>query len=124
MLGLPTGLETAPERTRSELEDLFLRLCRRHRIPAPEVNVLIAGREVDFLWRRQRLIVETDGFRFHRGSTAFEDDHERDLELRAAGFDVIRLTYRQVTIHPARVASSIAEALGGKKHNDREAAGG
>jgi predicted transcriptional regulator of viral defense system len=35
-LGLPTGLAT--DRTRSDPEADFLRLCRRHRIPRPEVN--------------------------------------------------------------------------------------
>ena len=50
--------------------------------------------EVDFLWRPQRLVVETDGYRYHRGHQAFEDDHERDLELRALGYDVRRFSYR------------------------------
>lgn len=111
VLGLRTGLDEATAPTRSELEDLFLRLCRRHRIPMPEVNVRIAGREVDFLWRRQRVVAETDGYRFHRGAGAFEDDHDRDLDLRAAGFDVIRFTFRQVTAEPSRVAASIAAEL-------------
>lgn len=111
VLGLRTGLEGREERTRSELEHLFLRLCRRHRLPAPEVNVQIGPRIVDFLWREQRVIVETDGYRYHRGSQAFEDDHERDLDLRSLGYDVVRLTYRQVTATPERAASAVAEAL-------------
>jgi predicted transcriptional regulator of viral defense system len=40
-----------PDLTRSELERRFLRLCRRHRLPAPEVNVPISGFVVDFAWR-------------------------------------------------------------------------
>ena len=107
--GYGTGLEVAP--TRSELEDLFLDLCRRQRFPAPEINVRVAGREVDFLWREHRLVAETDGYRYHRGSTAFEDDHDRDLDLRDAGFAVLRFTYRQVTADPERVARSIAREL-------------
>ena len=50
VLGLQTGLD-AVEPTRSELEDLFLRLCERHRLPKPEVNVQVGPYEVDFLWR-------------------------------------------------------------------------
>lgn len=109
--GYWTGLDQPVAPTRSELEDLFLRLCRRHRLPQPEVNVRVAGREVDFLWRQQRLVVETDGYRYHRGSTAFEDDHERDLDLRSSGFAVVRFTYRQVTADPERVATSISREL-------------
>src|ERR1700755_668726 len=109
-MGLPTGLEpTAP--TRSELEDRFLRLCRRHRLPMPEVNVRFGPYEVDFLWRSQRLIVETDGYRFHRGAQAFEDDHDRDLGLRARGYEVHRFTYRQVTEQPAQLAAALRNAL-------------
>ena len=48
-------------RTLSPLEDLLLDLCRRHRIPFPEVNVHIRGYLVDALWREQRVVVEVDG---------------------------------------------------------------
>lgn len=110
VLGWRTGLE-AHERTRSELEHLFLRLCERQGLPAPEVNVRIGPRIVDFLWRERRLVVETDGYRYHRGSQAFEDDHDRDLDLRTRGYDIVRLTYRQVTETPERAAAAIRDAL-------------
>ncbi len=41
----------------------MLALCRRHRLPRPDVNAKIDRYEVDFLWRDQRLIVEVDGWR-------------------------------------------------------------
>jgi putative AbiEi antitoxin of type IV toxin-antitoxin system len=50
------------EPTRSELERAFLRLCRRNALPKPEVNVRLGPYRPDFLWRGQRLIVETDGW--------------------------------------------------------------
>jgi very-short-patch-repair endonuclease len=108
--GFRTGLE-AGGRTRSELEHLFLRLCRRHRLPTPEVNVRVGTRIVDFLWREQLVVVETDGYRFHRGAQAFEDDHDRDLELRSLGYDIVRLTYRQVTTAPDLAISAVADSL-------------
>jgi very-short-patch-repair endonuclease len=109
--GLHTGIDEKGERTRSELEYLFLRLCRRHQLPMPEVNVRIGPYEVDFLWPQQRVIVETDGYRFHRGAQAFEDDHERDLRLRAQGYDVLRLSYKQVTESPRPTISVVRLAL-------------
>src|SRR5206468_3749619 len=42
--------------TGSELERRFLGLCRRHRLPKPEVSVRVGRFEVDFLWRERRLI--------------------------------------------------------------------
>ena len=111
VLGLDPGPGVKADGTRSELERRFLLLCQRHRLPPPEVNIRIAGLLVDFTWRSQRLVVETDGYRFHRGRAAFEDDRARDLRLRRAGFDVIRLSYRQVLDGPEQVARVLREAL-------------
>jgi hypothetical protein len=110
VLGLPLG-EDDSDRTRSELEGLFLGLCGHHDLPMPEVNIRIGGRVVDFLWREQKLIVETDGYRYHRGRAAFEDDRARDLELRGLGFEVLRLSHRQVTGEPRHVAAILQETL-------------
>ncbi len=109
MLGLPLGPHAEGDRTRSELERLFLRLCRRHGLQMPEVNARVGPLTVDFLWRDRQLVVETDGYRYHRGRAAFEDDHERDLKLRERGFEVVRLTYRQVVEEPKRVAAILME---------------
>jgi Uncharacterized protein conserved in bacteria len=111
MLGLTLGPEAIPDRTRSEFEYLFLRFCRRHLLPVPEVNVRIDEMEVDFLWRESRLAVETDGYRYHRGRAAFEDDRERDLRLRTLGYEVVRLTYRQVVDDPQQTATALKELL-------------
>jgi very-short-patch-repair endonuclease len=97
-LGFDVGEEARrePVLTRSPLKRRFLRMCRRHRLPAPEVNVQIGKFEVDFLWRDRKLIVETDGYDAHRGREAFEADRAQDAELRVLGFNVVRFTYRQV----------------------------
>ena len=109
--GVPIGSSVDRDRTRSELEHLFLRLCRRYRLLTPEVNARIGSLTVDFLWRDRRLIVETDGYRYHRGRAAFEDDRARDLELRALGFEVVRLSHRQVMDEPERVAAILRADL-------------
>jgi len=110
-LGLPLA-EIEADGTRSDLERAFLALCRRHRIPPPEVNVRIGSYTVDFLWRRQRLVVETDGYAAHRGRQAFEDDRERELELIARGFRVRRFSDRQVRQRASEVARAIRADLG------------
>jgi len=111
-LGMDLGdIET--DHTRSDLERDFLRLCRRHRLPRPEVNVPIGSMTVDFLWRRRQLVVETDSYVTHGGSIAFEDDRARDLELRRLGFVVHRFSERQLELEPAAVAADVARALRG-----------
>lgn len=108
-LKLPVGIET--DRTRSDLERDFLRLCRRYGLPMPEVNVLIDGMTVDFLWRDAHLVVETDSYATHGGTIAFEDDRERDLRLRRAGYSVHHFSERQLKLEPAGVAADVADAL-------------
>jgi len=98
-------------RHRSDLEEDFLALCRRHRLPLPETNVKIGRWEVDFLWRKHNLVVETDSFTYHRGSIAFENDYARDLDLRRRGFTVLRFADMQVEYEAERVAAVVREAL-------------
>jgi hypothetical protein len=97
--------------TRSDLEAAFLQLCLDHGLPRPQVNHLDNGRELDFRWPAQRLVVETNGFAFHRSRTAFEDDHDKRLALEAAGWRVISLTWRQVTRRPEEVVQHVRRAL-------------
>lgn len=113
VLGLPVGAGEARDRTRSDLERDFLRLCRRHRVLRPQVNVPIGPYLVDFLWIDKRLVVETDSYLYHRGEVAFQDDHHRDLELRRRGYDVIRLSERQIDEEPSQVAGTLVATLSG-----------
>ncbi len=66
---LPLDLPT--DGTRSEQESLFLAICRRYRIPLPEVNQELGPYTVDFLWRAERLVVETDSWPAHGGRVAY-----------------------------------------------------
>ncbi len=97
--------------TRSDLELDFLAFCAEHGVPRPEVNVRIGRWQVDFLWPTERVAVETDFFDYHRGSVAFEDDHQRDLDLRRAGYAVRRYTGAQIRNHPAAVVADLREVL-------------
>jgi very-short-patch-repair endonuclease len=98
-------------RTRTELEEMFISLCDNHCLPRPEVNVHIEGYECDFVWREQRLIVETDGAAAHSGERRRVRDLERDAELAAAGWRVIRITYERLLREPERVADQVGRAL-------------
>jgi very-short-patch-repair endonuclease len=103
--------EGGPRMTRSEAERLLLRMIRAAGLPEPQTNVRVVGFEVDFLWAKRRVIVEVDGFAFHGHRAAFEGDRRRDMALRDAGYEVIRVTWRQLTDEPLRVIAHIARAL-------------
>jgi very-short-patch-repair endonuclease len=104
-------LETEDELSRSELERLFLRFCRRHRLPRPEVNAGVGQYEVDFLWPDQRVVVETDSWRHHGDRTAFERDRARDAHLQRLGFRVLRFTHRQLINDRSTVVAALRGLL-------------
>jgi hypothetical protein len=97
--------------TRRELEARFLDLCRKSGLPLPEVNghLLVSGTSMmpDFLWRDADLIVEADSRKVHGTATAFEADRRRDQILIAAGWTVIRCTWRQVLDEPESLTRTI-----------------
>jgi hypothetical protein len=104
--------------TESEVEELFLALCRTANIPEPERQVWLNPDDgpmvrADFLWRAQRLIVETDSARFHGTRRSFESDRRRDQRLTVAGWRVIRITWRQMTETPGVVIDLLRRLLAG-----------
>jgi very-short-patch-repair endonuclease/predicted transcriptional regulator of viral defense system len=105
------GAQGGPQLTRSEAESQLLALVRRARLTPPAVNVRVAGYEVDFLWHVERLVVEVDGFAFHSSARAFERDRRRDAALTAAGFRVLRVTWRQIVGEPELLLATLVQAL-------------
>jgi predicted transcriptional regulator of viral defense system len=102
-----------PTLTDRELEERFFALCRSAALPKPAVNewiTLDAGiaYKADFLWRAERLIVETDGWGSHGTRQAFENDRRRDRRLSVAGWTVVRFTWRDVEREPEEVIETLA----------------
>jgi very-short-patch-repair endonuclease len=85
-----------PTHTKQDLEARFHTFLNDRRFPRPQTNILIEGKEVDFAWPDRRLIVELDSWEFHRTRHAFEDDRRTDRRLKAAGWTVIRITWRDL----------------------------
>ncbi|MGI8413828.1 MAG: type IV toxin-antitoxin system AbiEi family antitoxin domain-containing protein [Solirubrobacteraceae bacterium] len=93
--------------TRSELEDAFRSFCRRFELPRPQLNVRVAGREVDAYFESERLIVELDGWRFHSSRAAFERDRVQDADAMAHGLGTVRVTWDRLTAQPGREADRL-----------------
>jgi len=91
---------------RSDFETLVLPDLLDMELPRPQTNapIHIDGERflIDFLWEKERVIVETDGRETHETPTAFQDDRRRDQFLAAAGYRVLRITWDQ--IHGERAA--------------------
>ncbi len=103
-------------RTRNELEEAFLAICRDHALPDPYVNMWITfpeggGAEADFAFPKHRLIAETDSLTFHRTQRSMSHDMRRDQRLTLLGWEVIRFGWDQVFRTPATVARTLADLL-------------
>jgi predicted transcriptional regulator of viral defense system len=88
-----------PKLTKSEWEVRMLRLVRTAALPEPLVNLPLDAPDYgeckpDFHWPAHNLIVETDGWESHRTRAAFESDRAKDAALTAAGYRVVRFTWR------------------------------
>jgi very-short-patch-repair endonuclease len=99
------------ERTRSDVEAAFLKLCLDHHLPRPQVNQTVSGREHDFTWPDQRLVVEIDGYAYHRTRAAFQTDRARDRALLTSGWRVARFTASEVLTDPVAVADELRGLL-------------
>jgi hypothetical protein len=113
---LTKAIAADPQFTRSELEIRMRRLARRHGLPRPLCNHVLdapdhPGLEADFYFPTHHLVVETDGFEAHRTRQAFEDDRAKDAALTAAGYTVVRFTWRQVRDDPQTVADRLTAIM-------------
>jgi very-short-patch-repair endonuclease len=95
----------------SKLEEVFRELHRGSDLPDYEANAVVEGELVDVLWRKQRVIVELDGFAFHKSRAQFEADRRRDAKLQVAGYRVLRITYQRLENEPEAVLAEIRALL-------------
>jgi very-short-patch-repair endonuclease len=107
------------ERTREELERRFALLVERFDLPRPDVNVPLLGYEADALWPRERVVVELDSWTWHGGPAAHKRDHEKSAVFEAAGLDVLRLNYDDVTVRVAVSAERVLRRLRAARLEDR-----
>jgi len=100
-------------RTRSGLEEAFVRLCRAHDLPQPLVNQKVGRMTVDFLWPDRRLVVETDGADYHDLPQLQERDRRRDALLTRWRYTVLRVPEDRLEREPDAVAADVRAALRG-----------
>ena len=92
--------------TWSENEEALLAITRPLGIPDPDTNQFVILDDggppirVDFVWRDQRVAIEADSRKWHLTRQRFETDRQRDQRLIAAGWTIIRTTWKQMTRGP------------------------
>jgi very-short-patch-repair endonuclease len=95
----------------SILEMAMARLIRRHHLMPVVFHPVIEGHEVDFRVIDTPVILECDGWAHHGlDRRGFERERDRDADLVAAGWVIVRFTYRAITLTPAAVARRVRAA--------------
>ncbi len=107
---LRPDLDNPQNPTRSGGEDDFPAFCRRFGLPTPLINTIVHGFEVDAYFPDERLIVELDGWPYHRSRASFEDDRDRDATLLMHGIPTVRITYTRLD-HKAERESARLDSI-------------
>ncbi|HEU5252509.1 MAG TPA: DUF559 domain-containing protein, partial [Solirubrobacterales bacterium] len=94
-----------------ELERLFRPLATAAGLPAPLTKVMVDGFEVDFFWPDLGLVVETDGWRYHRTPSAQTRDALRFQRHTASGLTPLRFSHHQVKYEPRHVVEILTRTV-------------
>ena len=62
---------------------------------------------MDFVYESERLIVEVDGYRYHRTNARFVGDRRRRAALMARGYEVFPITWADLTDRPRGVMAEL-----------------
>lgn len=90
--------------TDSGLERLFIPIAESAGMSRPETQVEVNGHRVDFIFRAEGVVVETDGGRYHRTPSQQRRDRIREHAHALAELLPIRFTHDQIAHEPAYVA--------------------
>ena len=108
------GPGTTP--TTSKLERMMLDLLRGSDLPVPVGQYPFPGRQfvagcVDFAYPAAKLVLETDGRRWHSRIKELTRDRERDLEAARHGWQTLRFLYEHVKNDPDGTVDTIRTVL-------------
>lgn len=95
----------------SEAELRMLELIREADLSEPQCNVIVEGVLVDFYWPQFRLVVEVDGYGYHRSKRSFEDDRRRDVKLAVARIRTARFTRDRIVHDPDGVIRDLTDLI-------------
>lgn len=94
-----------------ELERLFRPLATAAGLPIPLTKAMVNEFEVDFFWPELGLVVETDGWRYHRTPSAQTRDALRFQAHTASGLTPLRFSHHQVKYQPLHVVDILRKTV-------------
>lgn len=94
--------------TDTGLERKFLALVRAAGLPPPQTQAWVNGYRVDFYWSDLGLVVETDGWRYHRTPGEQATDRRRDQAHITAEMTTLRFAEDQIRYERNEVCRTLA----------------
>lgn len=104
-------LVSAESGGRSEAERLFHRLLRQAEIVGWSAQLSIAGYATDVAFPHQRVVIEIDGWAFHRDARRFSNDLERQNAIQNAGWRVLRFDWHRIVNDSKGVVAEVRAAV-------------
>jgi very-short-patch-repair endonuclease len=100
----------------SNVETSFAQMARRFHLPRYESQFHVlrpSGKDAyfDFAYEEATVGIEVDSLRFHSDPSARERDYEREAELVAMGWTILRFTSRLIRRQPGWAARQILATL-------------
>jgi very-short-patch-repair endonuclease len=71
----------------------------------------VTGARRDFVWPERRIVVEIDGWRFHRTVQAADRDAQRGNDATLAGWLHLRFSRRRVVLRSTEVQRDLERAF-------------
>jgi very-short-patch-repair endonuclease len=97
--------------TESEAEEAFWAIIDRSGLPRPAPQATVTGDRRDFVWPDRRVVVEIDGWRFHRTVQAADRDAQRGNEATLGGWLHLRFSRRRVVLRSTEVQRDLERAF-------------
>ena len=107
----------ADPRSGSVLESLLRVLLTLAGLPPDESQFVVTDSSggfvarVDFVYRRARLVVEADGFEFHRQRADYRSDRRKANAFCRADWSLLRFSWEDVVLEPDYVVQAVRAEL-------------
>jgi Transcriptional regulator, AbiEi antitoxin len=110
-------VEFADPWAESVFESVARVVFAEQKLPPPQTQVPIIDSakiiaRVDFLWEKYHTIAEADGMLKYTSTAVLRAEKLRQERLADLGYEIVRITWRQITEHPEETVARIRRAFG------------
>lgn len=99
----------------SPLESVVRAAFHEQGLPPPATQVPFhlgaTSYRLDFLWEEMKTVAEADGLSKYTDPAVLREEKLREDRLRDMGFEVVRVTWRDATTEPEKVAARVRAAF-------------